>query len=187
MSDFVTVYAEATPNPDSMKFVVSKMILPNDSVDYRTKEKAEGNSPLAVAIFNEYPFANGVFIMNNFISITKLPDVHWVEHISPIREFIKTYLESEKEIISANKNLTPEEEGEIEAKIRKLLDEHVKPAVEMDGGAISFKSFKEGVVTVVMKGSCSGCPSSTFTLKAGIENLLKRMVPQVKTVEAEAE
>ena len=100
MSNFVTVYAEATPNPDSMKFVVSKMVLPNDSVDYRTKEKAEGNSPLAVAIFNEYPFANGVFIMNNFISITKLPDVQWVEHISPIREFIKNYLESDKEIIS---------------------------------------------------------------------------------------
>ena len=162
MSDFVTIYAEATPNPDSMKFVVSKMILPNDSVDYRTREKAEGNSPLAVEIFDTFKFANGVFIMKN-------------------------YIENDKEIISSNKNLTPEEEGEIEIKIKRLLDDHVKPAVEMDGGAISFKSFKDGVVTVVMKGSCSGCPSSTFTLKAGIENLLKRMVPQVETVEAEAE
>ncbi len=187
MSDFVTIYAEATPNPDSMKFVVSKMILPNDSADYRTKDKAEGNSPLAVAIFNEFPFANGVFIMNNFVSVTKLPDVAWVEYLTPMREFIKNYIESGKEIISLNKTLSTEEEGEIEAKIRKLLDDHVKPAVEMDGGAISFKSFKEGVVTVVMKGSCSGCPSSTFTLKAGIENLLKRMVPQVEAVEAEAE
>jgi Fe-S cluster biogenesis protein NfuA len=187
MSDFVTIYAEATPNPDSMKFVVSKMILPNDSVDYRTREKAEGNSPLAVEIFDTFKFANGVFIMNNFISITKLPDEQWVEHIPVIREFIKNYIENDKEIISSNKNLTPEEEGEIEIKIKRLLDDHVKPAVEMDGGAISFKSFKDGVVTVVMKGSCSGCPSSTFTLKAGIENLLKRMVPQVETVEAEAE
>jgi Fe-S cluster biogenesis protein NfuA len=187
MSDFITIYAEATPNPDSMKFVVSKMILPNDSVDYRTRDKAEGNSPLAVEIFDTFKFANGVFIMNNFVSITKLPDVEWVEHITPIREFIKNYIESGKEIISSQKHLTPEEEGEIETKIIRLLDDHVKPAVEMDGGAISFKSFKDGVVTVVMKGSCSGCPSSTFTLKAGIENLLKRMVPQVEAVEAEAE
>ncbi len=187
MSDFVTIYAEATPNPDSMKFVVSKMILPNDSADFRTREKAEGHSPLALEIFDNFKFANGVFIMNNFISITKLPDVEWVEHITPVREFIKSYIENGKEIISKNKALSPEEEGEIESKIIKLLDDHVKPAVEMDGGAISFKSFKDGVVTVVMKGSCSGCPSSTFTLKAGIENLLKRMVPQVEAVEAEAE
>jgi NFU1 iron-sulfur cluster scaffold homolog, mitochondrial len=187
MSDFITIYAEATPNPDSMKFVISKMILPNDSADFRTKEKAKGVSPLAEAIFNEYNFANGVFIMNNFVSITKLPDVQWADHITNIREFIKNYIESGKEIINLNKALSPEEEGEIEGKIIKLLDDHVKPAVEMDGGAISFKSFKDGVVTVVMKGSCSGCPSSTFTLKAGIENLLKRMVPQVESVEAEAE
>ena len=110
MSDFITIYAEATPNPDSMKFVVSKMILPNDSVDYRTREKAEGNSPLAVEIFDTFKFANGVFIMNNFISITKLPDEQWVEHIPVIREFIKNYIENGKEIISSNKNLTPEEE-----------------------------------------------------------------------------
>lgn len=187
MSDFITIYAEATPNPDSMKFVVSRMILPNDSADYRIREKAEGHSPLALALFDNFNFVNGVFIMNNFVSVTKLPDVEWVEYITPLREFIKSYIESGKEIISHSKHLTPEEEGEIEGKIRKLLDDHVKPAVEMDGGAISFKSFKDGVVTVVMKGSCSGCPSSTFTLKAGIENLLKRMVPQVEAVEAEAE
>ncbi len=187
MSDFITIYAEATPNPESMKFVVSKMILPNDSADFRTKEKAEGHSPLATSLFENFNFVNGVFIMNNFISITKLPDVAWAEHITPIRDFLKNYIESEKEIILKNKKLSTDEEGEIQAKIIQLLDDHVKPAVEMDGGAISFKSFKDGVVTVVMKGSCSGCPSSTFTLKAGIENLLKRMVPEVETVEAEAE
>jgi Fe-S cluster biogenesis protein NfuA len=187
MSDFITVYAEATPNPESMKFVISKMILPNDSADYRTREKAEGVSPLATAIFDQFSFTNGVFIMNNFVSITKLPGVDWAEHITSIREFIKAYIESEKEIVLKNKAISTEEAGEIEAKIVKLLDDHVKPAVEMDGGAISFKSFKDGVVTVVMKGSCSGCPSSTFTLKAGIENLLKRMVPEVEAVEAEAE
>jgi Fe-S cluster biogenesis protein NfuA len=187
MSDFVTIYAEATPNPDSMKFVVSKMILPNDSIDFRTKDKAEGLSPLAVELFDQFKFTNGVFIMNNFVSITKLPDEQWAEHIPTVREFIKNYLEAGKPILTKNRAISAEEAGEIEQKIIKLLDDHVKPAVEMDGGAISFKSFKDGIVTVVMKGSCSGCPSSTFTLKSGIENLLKRMVPQVEAVEAEAE
>jgi Fe-S cluster biogenesis protein NfuA len=183
--NFITIYAEATPNPESMKFVVNKMILPNDSVDYRVKEKAS-NSPLALALF-EMPFVNGVFIMNNFVSITKTYDAAWNEHVSTLKEFIKNWVESGKSIVEKNTELSEDEENEIVAKIKKLLDEHVKPAVEMDGGAISFKSFNEGVVTVVMKGSCSGCPSSTFTLKAGIENLLKRMVPEVQAVEAEPE
>lgn len=187
MSDFITIYAESTPNPDSMKFVVSRMILPNDSADFRSRDKAEGKSPLAVALFDEFKFTNGVFIMNNFVSVTKLPDVSWEEYITPLRDFIKSYLESGQEVLSKNHNLSPEEEGEIETKIKNLLDQYVKPAVEMDGGAISFKSFKDGIVTVVMKGSCSGCPSSTFTLKSGIENLMKRMVPEVESVEAEAE
>jgi Fe-S cluster biogenesis protein NfuA len=95
-------------------------------------------------------------------------------------------LEDSKEIISAKRELSSEEETEIERKIKQLLEDHVRPAVEMDGGAIDFKSFKNGVVTVQMKGSCSGCPSSTMTLKSGIENLLKRMVPEVEAVEAES-
>ena len=88
--------------------------------------------------------------------------------------------------MAPKKQLSEAEEGEIERKIRQLLEDHVRPAVEMDGGAIDFKSFENGIVTVQMKGSCSGCPSSTMTLKAGIENLLKRMVPEVVAVEAEA-
>jgi NFU1 iron-sulfur cluster scaffold homolog, mitochondrial len=184
-NDFVTIYAEATPNPESMKFVVSKMILPNDSVDYRTVERAS-DSPLAVALF-EMPFVNGVFIMNNFVSITRVPGTEWSEHIHIVRDFLKDWIEKGHSIVEKKQTLTEEEESEVVQKIKKLLDDHVKPAVEMDGGAISFKSFQEGVVTVVMKGSCSGCPSSTMTLKAGIENLLKRMVPEVEAVEAEAE
>jgi Fe-S cluster biogenesis protein NfuA len=184
-NDFITIYAEATPNPESMKFVVNKMILPNDSIDFRTKERAV-SSPLAAALF-EKSYVNGVFIMNNFVSITKTHDTVWSEVIPEIKDFLKGWLEEGKEIVVANKELSEEESDEIVNKIKKLLDDHVKPAVEMDGGAISFKSFTDGVVTVVMKGSCSGCPSSTFTLKAGIENLLKRMVPEVIAVEAEPE
>jgi Fe-S cluster biogenesis protein NfuA len=103
-----------------------------------------------------------------------------------LRNFFTEWIEQGKEIVSPKTQLTPEQETEIERKIRQLLEDHVRPAVEMDGGAIDFKSFVDGVVTVQMKGSCSGCPSSTMTLKAGIENLLKRMVPEVVAVEAEA-
>lgn len=182
--NFVTIYAEATPNPASMKFVASKMLLANDSADFRTAKDAE-RSPLALALF-EMPFVNGVFIMNNFVSITKNDDYEWFDLIPDLRVFFKEWIEDGKEIVNPVKALTEEEETEIEKRIRQLLDDHVKPAVEMDGGAIDFKSFKDGVVTVQMKGSCSGCPSSTMTLKAGIENLLRRMVPEVQAVEAEA-
>lgn len=185
MQDIVTIYAEATPNPGSMKFVASKMLLPNDSADFRTAESARENSPLASALF-EMPFVNGVFIMNNFVSITKNDDYEWFDLIPDLRAFFQEWIQDGKEIVNPKKVLSPDEESEIERKIRQLLEDHVRPAVEMDGGAIDFKSFENGVVTVQMKGSCSGCPSSTMTLKAGIENLLKRMVPEVQAVEAEA-
>jgi Fe-S cluster biogenesis protein NfuA len=181
-TELVTIYAEATPNPESMKFVASRMFLPNDSADFRTKEKAE-TSALAKALF-EMGFVQGVFIMNNFVSVTKNSDYEWFDLIPDLRQFFQEWLEEGKEIVSKSKELSPEQETEIERKIKQLLEDHVKPAVEMDGGAIDFKSFKDGVVTVELKGSCSGCPSSTMTLKSGIENLLKRMVPEVETVEA---
>ena len=105
-----------------------------------------------------------------------------------MKEFIKKYVEDEKAIINVRVDgLTDEEDTEVVRKIKELLDTHVKPAVEMDGGAISFKSFDHGIVTVSLKGSCSGCPSSTITLKAGIEGLLKRMVPEVSEVIADAD
>jgi Fe-S cluster biogenesis protein NfuA len=185
MQDVITVYAEATPNPESMKFVVNKMLLPNDSADFRTKELAQGGGALVEALF-DMPFVKGVFIMNNFVSITKNNDYEWFDLIPDLRGFFQEWVEQGKEIVAPKKALSQEEEGEIERKIRQLLEDHVRPAVEMDGGAIDFKSFENGVVTVQMKGSCSGCPSSTMTLKAGIENLLKRMVPEVVAVEAEA-
>lgn len=185
IDEIVTVYSEATPNPESMKFVSNKMIIPNDSVDFRSKDKVE-NSPFASALF-EFPYVKGVFIMNNFVSITKSVDYEWFDIIPTLKKFVADYLQAGKEIVIQVKEttLTEEEESEVVRKIKQLLDDHVKPAVEMDGGAISFKSFDNGVVSVVMKGSCSGCPSSTMTLKAGIENLLKRMIPEVEAVEAE--
>lgn len=184
IDELVTIYSEATPNPASMKFVANRMILPNDSIDFRSKEKV-ANCPMADALF-EFPYVKGVFIMNNFVSITKAEDKDWFDLVPELKEFIKQYIESGKEIVSPRKELTEEEESEVVQKIKQLLDDHVKPAVEMDGGAISFRDFQDGVVTVEMKGACSGCPSSTMTLKAGIENLLKRMVPGVEAVESVA-
>lgn len=185
LNDIITIYAEATPNPESMKFVANKMLLPNDSADFRSAEKAAEGGALVKALF-EMPFVKGVFIMNNFVSITKNEDYEWFDLIPDLRNFFTEWIEQGKEIVAPKAQLTPEQETEIERKIRQLLEDHVRPAVEMDGGAIDFKSFVDGVVTVQMKGSCSGCPSSTMTLKAGIENLLKRMVPEVVAVEAEA-
>jgi Fe-S cluster biogenesis protein NfuA len=182
--NLVTIYAEATPNPESMKFVSSSMLLPNDSADFRTAESAV-DSELAKALF-EMPFVKGVFIMNNFVSVTKNNDYEWFDLIPDLRQFFQEWIQDGKSIVSPKKQLSAEEETEVERKIRQLLEDHVRPAVEMDGGAIDFKSFQNGIVTVQMKGSCSGCPSSTMTLKAGIENLLKRMVPEVQAVEAEA-
>ena len=182
--DLVNVYAEATPNPGSMKFVINRMICPNESVDFRTSEEVK-SIPLATSLF-EYPYVKGIFIMNNFITVTKAEDHEWVDIIPELRQFLKEYIEAGKVVLEKRTDLTEEEETEVITKIRKLLDDHVRPAVEMDGGAIDFKKFEDGVVTVTMKGSCSGCPSSTLTLKAGIENLLKRMVPEVEAVEAEA-
>lgn len=184
LDEVVTIYSEATPNPESMKFVSNKMMFANDSVDFRSKDKVK-NAPLAEALF-EFPYVQGVFIMNNFVSITKVKDKQWFDLIPELKNFIKQWMEDGKEIVLEQKELSNEEESEIVRKIKQILDDHVKPAVEMDGGAISFKSFDEGVVKVVMKGSCSGCPSSTMTLKAGIENLLKRVIPEVEAVEAEA-
>lgn len=186
LQNIITIYSEATPNPETMKFVVNHMLLPNDSADFPTVESAV-SSQLATELFGKFSFVRGVFIMNNFVTVTKTEDSDWYDIIPQLKEFIRDYVQAGHAILnSSTSEQTEEEDSEIVSKIKNLLDSHVKPAVEMDGGAISFKSFDNGIVTVVLKGSCSGCPSSTITLKAGIEGLLKRMVPEVSEVVAEA-
>lgn len=188
----ITIYTEATPNPNSMKFVFNFELLPEQiSFDYSspadgiTKEK---NSPLAVALFG-MEFVRRVFITSNFITITKDEQTLWEDEIFSIKQFLKAYLE-EKKPIFINPDLELDQSSDsnpIVAKIKDALNQYVKPAVESDGGAISFHSFDEetGLVKVLLQGSCSGCPSSTMTLKAGIEALLTRMIPEVKEVAAE--
>ncbi|WP_164112961.1 MULTISPECIES: NifU family protein [Sphingobacterium] len=180
----INVYTESTPNPATMKFLVNKLLI-NGSVDYPDREKAQ-ESPFARELF-KFNFVNGVFFASNFVTITKSEDAEWEDIEALLKDFVKGAVESElkvQEVISDEN--TSFEGTETEIKIQQVLHDYVRPAVEQDGGAIAYKSFQEGIVTVELRGSCSGCPSSTITLKAGIEGLLKRMVPEVQEVVAEA-
>lgn len=182
----INIYMEANPNPNSLKFVANMMLVDDgQSFDFPDKESAK-DAPLAQELF-EYDFVDRVFYMSNFVTVTKKDDVIWEEVKDKVRLHIKDYLESGKPIINkvVEEPLFDENDSETVKKIKGILDEYVKPAVEGDGGAISFHSYTDGVVKVLLQGSCSGCPSSTVTLKAGIENLLKRMLPEIKAVEAE--
>lgn len=183
----VTLYLEANPNPNSLKFVANFMLLPEGATfDFADKESAE-ISELAAELL-EKPYVERVFFMSNFVTVTKTPDVEWIEIQAEIKAHIQKYLENGKALITKKPDaatLGKVPQTDAEAKIVNILDEYVRPAVESDGGAIQFHSFEDGVVKVLLQGSCSGCPSSTITLKAGIENLLKRMVPEVQSVEAQ--
>ncbi len=181
----ITIYLESNPNPNSLKYVVNQMLVPEGlSFDFPDPESAK-DAPLAQELFM-YPFVERVFYMSNFITVTKKDEVEWIEVQHVLREHIQKFLESGKLILDHREpDVLPEEETETIKKIKTILDEYIRPAVEQDGGAITYHSFKEGVVTVRLQGSCSGCPSSTVTLKAGIENLFKRMMPDdVKGVQA---
>jgi Fe-S cluster biogenesis protein NfuA len=193
----VTVYTEMTPNPTTMKFVANKYLLATgDSVEFSNKNETKGFSPLADELFN-FPFVKNVFIAANFITITKTDNVPWDFITMELREFIKGWITNGGEILiqmpTKNQQAAEKVEGkplkdfnptEYDDPIRALLDEYVRPAVENDGGAIDFLGFEDGKVTVVLKGSCAGCPSSTATLKGGIENLLKQHLPEVQEVVA---
>lgn len=176
----ISIYLESNPNPNSLKFVVNEMLVPEGmSFDFPDPESAK-DAPLAQELFM-YPFVDRVFYMSNFVTVTKKGDVEWIEVQSIIRDHIQKFLESGKLILDQKEELpqTAEEETDTIRQIKSILDEYIRPAVEQDGGAITFHSFHEGIVTVRLQGSCSGCPSSTVTLKAGIENLFTRMMPEV--------
>ena len=182
----VNLYMEANPNPNSMKFVANFMLLPDGvSLDFPSAEEAS-NSPLAQELF-KLPFVERVFFMSNFVTVTKKGDLDWLEIRDEIKEIIKNYLEAGNLVVKEleDNNQINENDSESVKKIKGILDEYIRPAVESDGGAITFHSFENGVLKVLLQGSCSGCPSSTVTLKAGIENLMKRMLPEVQSVEAQ--
>lgn len=189
----VQLYTEMNPNPNSLKFVTNFMLVePGKSYDFPDKESA-WYAPLAQELF-EYDYVKRVFYMSNFITVTKSDAIEWGEIVAEIKAHIKKYLEADKPLLTEEPEPEVEEktneansaeESDMDALIKGVLEEYVKPAVEQDGGYIQYHSYKDGVVKVLLQGSCSGCPSSMITLKAGIENLLKSMIPEVKAVEAE--
>jgi len=190
----ISIYTEMTPNPETMKFVANKLLYPGKSIDFPDAETAKP-SPLAVELFG-FPFIRAVFIASNFVTLTKTGETDWNDVIPSVRQFLKDYLEEGKPVINeeelaavkqSSSNEVAADDDDVVKRIKELLDNYVRPAVEMDGGAIQFRSYEDGVVTLMMQGSCSGCPSSMITLKAGIEGMMKRMIPEVKEVVAEAE
>ena len=189
----VMIYTEATPNPNTLKFVLNRPIYPNDFAEFQSKEETT-EAPLAAALF-ELQGVQNVYFSNNFVSLTKSEELLWAEMMPLIKDFLKNYFTEEKTVVTEKyvkptKTATNEiKDGDTDAEIRikAALDKYVKPAVEMDGGNISFVSFENGKLTLQLQGSCSGCPSSVVTLKQGIENLLKRFVPEVQEVVAENE
>lgn len=183
-----TIYAESTPNPTTMKFVANRVLLEEGLAEYLSFEEAKG-SPLAMKLFG-FPFVTGVFIQSNFITVMKSDMVSWQDVVIELREFIRDYLSQGGAVVTdfdPNAIRTPEElaattvhaeaMSELEEKIIAILDAEIAPAVAQDGGNITFKGYENGVVNVVLRGACSGCPSSTVTLKNGIETLLKNRLP----------
>lgn len=182
----VHIYLESNPNPNSLKFVVNEMLVPEGmSFDFPDATSASV-SPLATELFS-YPFVDRVFFASNFVTVTKRGDVDWIEIQNQIKDHIRKFLEEGKFILDVKESdTTPaEEETDTIRKIKTILEEYIRPAVEQDGGAITYHSFQDGIVKVKLQGSCSGCPSSMITLKAGIENLFTRMMPgEIQAVEA---
>jgi Fe-S cluster biogenesis protein NfuA len=188
----IDIYFEQTPNPESLKFVTNQVLLPNIVFESKRNQN-DGKSPLANALYEKFEWIQGVFISNNFITISKSDQNDWYEYMQDAKEYLKMYFQNRFEVVLPEYLDAKLEEynqeistNTIEGKIIDLLEKYVKPAVQNDGGFISFKSFDNGIVTLSMQGSCSGCPSSQVTLKSGIEGLLKRMVPEVLEVVAEA-
>ncbi|MBO6829309.1 MAG: NifU family protein [Muricauda sp.] len=181
----ITVYAEVTPNPAVMKFVSNKRIVPS-TYEFKNIDEAK-DSPLAKELFH-LPFVKEVFMDENYVSITKYEVADWEEINMQLREFIRDYLADGKEVVTAEANQKSRETVEqkntqtqyddTSQQIIDILEEYVKPAVASDGGNILFQSYEEqsGTVSVILQGACSGCPSSTFTLKNGIETMLKNMM-----------
>jgi Fe-S cluster biogenesis protein NfuA len=190
----ISIYTEMTPNPETMKFVANKLLYPGKSADFPDAESAKP-SPLATELFG-FPFIKAVFIASNFVTLTRTSETDWEDVIPSIRQFLKDYLEEGKAVVNEEEMATVKQDGsnavsaddtDVVKRIKELLDNYVRPAVEMDGGAIQFRSYDDGVVNLMLQGSCSGCPSSMITLKAGIEGMMKRMIPEVREVVAEAE
>jgi hypothetical protein len=163
----ISIYTEMTPNPETMKFVANKLLYPGKSIDFPDEASAKP-SPLAQQLFT-FPFIRSVFIASNFVTLSKTADTDdWQDVIPTIKQFLKEYLEEGKAVVNEEElakvkvestNEVHADDDDVVKRIKELLENYVKPAVEMDGGAIQFKSYEDGKVNLMLQGSCSGCPS----------------------------
>tara|TARA_R110002050_G_scaffold290260_1_gene443789 strand:- start:120996 stop:121592 length:597 start_codon:yes stop_codon:yes gene_type:complete len=191
----VTIYAEMTPNPKAMKFVANIALITNGkSYEFNEVSQAQ-NSPLAKVLFT-FPFVKGVMLSQNFVTINIMDGLSWDDVVMEVREYVTNYIqagqpimdESAPEVVKkeVKKEFTPlpkpGEVRDIDNKIKHILKEYVSPAVENDGGAISFISFEDGELKVKLSGACNGCPSSTQTLQYGVQNIFEKLLPQVTKV-----
>ena len=177
------VFYEPTPNPQTMKFNFDRQIADRPA-DFKDLQSA-ALSPLAQKIFG-FPWAAGVYIGPHFVSVTKQPWVEWEMLADPLASLLKEHLDNNEPILfgRADTEATSADPSTMEERIKKVLDDEVRPAVAMDGGDIVFHKYENQVVYVYMQGSCSGCPSSTMTLKMGIEARLRELMPEIKEVVA---
>lgn len=177
------VTPEVTPNPNTLKFNINRTLLQSGSLNFPDKEKTRGS---ALEKLFEIPDVIGVMVGADFITVTKLPSAGWQTMAEPLTKAVYSLFEKEPMLFS--RKPTPAEAtpvsagGEIERKIREVLDSEIRPAVAMDGGDITFYGYENGVVTLHLQGSCSSCPSSIMTLKMGVENRLKMLIPEVREV-----
>lgn len=181
----VEISAEITPNPNTLKFNVNKTLIVSGSINYPDKDKAKG--ALLPARLFEIENILGVMIGPTFITVTKNPDSQWPALVPEVTETLKTLLSSKETLFpqQAPADAVPAvnpANTEIERKIREVLDNEIRPAVAMDGGDITFYGYEDGVVTLHLQGSCSSCPSSIMTLKMGVENRLRSLIPEVREV-----
>jgi len=187
------IQTETTPNPATLKFLPGQAVMDHGTRDFATAEDAEA-SPLAEAIFS-IGNVEGVFFGRDFVSVTAAPDVEWRQLKPQVLAVLLDHFASEAPLFRAGSaaeiSVPPDEaieedpaDAQVVAQIRELIDTRVRPAVANDGGDIVYRGFKDGKVYLALQGACSGCPSSTMTLKQGIEGLLKYYVPEVESVEA---
>lgn len=185
----MTIRTERTPNPNSLKYNLGRVLIPGGSANFPTVETAHKRSPLAERLF-EVTGVSAVFLGSDFITITKEDAADWNDVNGGLAPVLEAFFESGEPALTGNKPVDVQEIGadtndpELVAKIKKLIDEKVRPAVAQDGGDIEYRGFKDGVVYLEMKGACSGCPSSAVTLKQGVEGMLMHYVPEVTSVEA---
>ncbi len=175
----LTISAQITPNPHTLKFMLNQLLIDTGSIDFTNPEKAS-TSPLVKALF-DIEGVTGVLIGVNFVSVSKSLQIDWASLAEPITETLKTVIGSVEPLIDPALIPSTSTQGgsDIETRIKEILDQEIRPAVAMDGGDIVFYGYEDGIVSLHLQGACSSCPSSTLTLKMGIENRLREEIPEI--------